>query len=381
MAYGITDIHPEKNFPVEVINYSRNSILFTKGQVVGQALREQPDTIAVIEFVDKEAEPEQVIPTTNEDMPPLDHLPNDLRQKVVGMLTKHQDMWSGNLGEIKVTSHRIELIPGAKPVFQPPYRAGQKSRGIEKEEVERMLEAGVIEPALSEWASPVVLITKKDGSTRFCVDYRKLNALTTKDTYPLPRMDDYLDSLGEAMIFSTLDCNSGYWQVPIPEEDRDKTAFVTHCGLHRFTRMPFGLFNAPATFQRALDLILAGVKWKYALVYLDDVIVYSRNAEEHLGQLDHVLSLLAQAGATLKLKKCEFFKSSVNYLGHVVLPGKLAVAPRNVDTIRQAKYPTTRTELRSFLGMCNVYRRFVPGFAKIAGPLTNMLKKRRSRSI
>ena len=118
-----------------------------------------------------------------------------------------------------------------------------------------MLKAGVIEPATSEWASPVVLITKKDGSIRFCVDYRKLNALTVKDSYPLPRMDECLDSLGDATIFSTLDCNSGYWQIPIEERDRDKTAFVTHCGVHRFKRMPFGLCNAPATFQRALDML------------------------------------------------------------------------------------------------------------------------------
>jgi Reverse transcriptase (RNA-dependent DNA polymerase) len=149
-----------------------------------------------------------------------------------------------------------------------------KGREVEKEEIERMLKADVIEPANSEWACPVVLITKPDGSVRFCVDYRKLNAVTVKDSYPLPRMDECLDSLGDATIFSTLDCNSGYWQIVMKETDRNKTAFVTHCGVHHFKRMPFGLCNAPATFQRALDTILARVKWETALINLDDVIVY-----------------------------------------------------------------------------------------------------------
>jgi Reverse transcriptase (RNA-dependent DNA polymerase) len=168
-------------------------------------------------------------------------------------------MCSGQLGELSITKHRIDLQENAKPAYQASYRAGKQSREIERQEVDRMLKAGVIDPATSEWDSPVVLITKKDGSIRFCVEYRKLNALTVKDSYPL-RMDECLDSLGDATIFSTLDCNSGYWQIPIEERDRDKTAFVTHCGVHIFKRMPFGLCNAPATFQPALDMILSKVK-------------------------------------------------------------------------------------------------------------------------
>jgi Reverse transcriptase (RNA-dependent DNA polymerase) len=147
------------------------------------------------------------------------------------------------LGELSITKHRIDLQENAKPAYQAPYCAGKQSREIERQEVDRMLKAGVIEPATSEWASPVVLITKNDGSIRFCVDYRKLNALIVKDSYPLPRMDECLDSLEYATICSTLDCNSGYWKIPIEERDRDKTAFVTHCGVHRFKIMPFGLCN------------------------------------------------------------------------------------------------------------------------------------------
>jgi len=146
-----------------------------------------------------------------------------------------------------------------------------------------------------------VLVPKKDGTLRFCVDYRLLNVMTNKDSYPLPRMDECIDSLGEATIFSTLDCNAGYRQVAIPPEDREKTASVCHEGAYQYKRMPFGLTNAPATFQRALDFILSGVKWQSCLIYLNDVIVYSKTEEEHIGPVDHFPRLLREAGVTLRL--------------------------------------------------------------------------------
>ena len=186
-----------------------------------------------------------------------------------------------------------------------------------------MERARVLERAASEWAIPVVLIPKKDAEMRFCVDYCKLNALTKRESYPLPRKDEFIDSLGNATLFTTLDCNSGYWQIEIDEADRDKTTFTSHSGPYRFVRMPFGLKNAPATFQRAVDIILSRVKWQHALVYLDDAIVYSRTVEAHFEPVREVLTLLQAAGVSLKLRKCSFFETSVDYLGHVVRPGKL----------------------------------------------------------
>jgi hypothetical protein len=188
-------------------------------------------------------------------------------------------------------------------------------------------------------------------------------------------MDECLDSLGDATIFSTLDCNSVYSQILMKEEDRNKTAFVTHCGIHRFKRMPFGLCNAPGAFQKALDMIVAKVKWNYALIYLDDVINYSKTVKEHMTHLDEILRLLKNAGASLKLRKCHFFQTKMNYLGHLIYPGKLSVSKKNIDTIEKAVFPTKRSKLRSFIGMCNVYRRCVQGFARIAAPLTGVLKK------
>jgi hypothetical protein len=162
--------------------------------------------------------------------------------------------------------------------------------------MQRMLKAEVIERATSEWAIPIVLIAKPDGSTRFCVDYRRLNAVTVRDSYPLPRMDEFIHSLGDARIFTTLYCNSGYWQIPVRPEDREKTTFPSHEGHYWFLRMPFGLGNAPATFHSFVDITLSGLTWKTCLVYLDDIIFFSKTPTEHMAHLDAVLHRLYRAG-------------------------------------------------------------------------------------
>jgi hypothetical protein len=199
--------------------------------------------------------------------------------------------------------------------------------------------------------------------------------ITVPYTYPLPRMDECIDSLGGATVFTTLDCNSGYWQIPVHPEDQDKTTFTSHYGIYRFLRLPFGLRNAPATFQRAIDIILSGVKWKTCLVYLDDVIVLSGSRSAHLTHVAEVLTLLGNAGLSLKLKKCHLFSETVDYLGHVIRPGGLGVAEKNTAALKTAPLPRTQTELRSFLGLCNVYRRFVPRFSAIAAPINALLCK------
>jgi Reverse transcriptase (RNA-dependent DNA polymerase)/Integrase zinc binding domain len=177
------------------------------------------------------------------------------------------------------------------------------------------------------------------------------------------------------VIFTTLDCNSGYWQIPFNPEDRDKTIFTSHYGIYRFLRLPFGFTNTPAIFQRAIDIILSGVRWKTCLVYLDDVIVFSSDREAHLARVAEVLTVLCNAGLSLKLQNCRFLAEMVNYLGHVFRPGRLGVAEKNTEALKVAPLPRTQTELRSFLGLCNVYRRFIPRFSAIAAPFNTLLCK------
>jgi len=186
-------------------------------------------------------------------------------------------------------------------------------------------------------------------------------------------MDDCLDSLGDARFFSTLDFKAGYWQIPVAEEDKHLTSFTTHVGTYQCTRLPFGLCNAPATFQRAIDMLLAGVKGQYVLIYLDDIIVYSADAESQLSHLEKVFTLLGENGVTLKAKKCHLFSNEVEHLGHVIRPGRISVNEKNLKAIRKAIYPKTQTQLRSFLGMCNIYRRFTADFAKVAKPLNKLV--------
>ena len=404
MANGVAEILPNQPFTVRVVNTSTKIRRLPKAMVLGHALPHPTAMVTLIEDPDgpedssqadsdqyrNESSPMEYVihrdPPPLPDRPDVDgdtwkeavqlsHLPEADRAEILGMLEKHRSMWNGRLGQVHSTAHRIDLIPGQTPVHCQPYRAGPNARALESTEIQRMLQAKVIEPTTSEWASPIVLVAKPDGSTRFCVDYRRLNAITVRDSYPLPRMDECIDSLGDANIFTTLDCNSGYWQIPVRPEDREKTTFTSHEGLYRFLRMPFGLRNAPATFQRFVDITLSGLTWKTCLVYLDDIIVFSKTPSEHMAHLDTVLHRLYRAGLTLNLKKCHFFKETVDYLGHVIRPGHLSVAEKNTAALKVAKHPTTQTELRSFLGLCNVYRRFVKGFSKIAAPLNLLLRK------
>ena len=243
-------------------------------------------------------------------------------------------------------------------------------------QVQQILSSGVICPSNSPWALPVVMVKKKDGSLRFCVDFRQLNVATVKDAHPIPHIDDLLDALHGARWFSTLDLKSGYWQVPIQERDKEKTAFRTSSGqLFEFNQVPFGLCNAPATFSRLMDRVLAGLHWETCLFYLDDIIVFTATWEEHLDRLCQVFECLRHAKLKLGADKCTFAARVVSYLGHRVTKEGLLPDPSLLATIREISPPQNATEVLSFLGLAGYYRRYVENFAAIAGPLHALTQK------
>lgn len=282
---------------------------------------------------------------------------------------------SGDVGRTSEVKHSIPIQPGAAPIKQRPRRHGPVKEAIIEDQVQEMATHGFIEPSSSAWSSPVVLVKKKDGSWRFCIDYRKLNAVTVKDAYPLPRIDESLDALSGSKFFSTLDLVSGYWQVELDEDAKQKSAFCTRNGLWQWRVLPFGLTSAPSTFERLMEKVLRGLHWKSVLIYLDDIVVFSNTISQHLDRLEEVLQRLEAANLKLKPTKCELFKKEVKYLGHVVSAEGVKTDPDKIKAIREWPTPTCTSELRAFLGTGSYYRRFVKGFAEIARPLNVLTGK------
>ena len=272
------------------------------------------------------------------------------KDAAMSLLAEFESSFAENnddFGRTSLVYHGIDT-QGATPIRQQPRRLPYHRRDEVRKLLDSMLSRGVIEPSSSPWAAPIVLAKKRDGSTRFCVDFRKLNDVTRKDAQPLPRIDDTLDALGQARYFSTLDLASGYWQVEVKPEDKEKTAFVIPHGLFQFRVMPFGLCNAPATFQRLMEHVLAGLHWSTCLVYLDDIIVFSTTAEEHLERLRAVCLRLKYAGLKMKPSKCHLFQSSVKYLGHVVCKEGIKTDPDKIQCVADWPVPNDVRKLKCF---------------------------------
>ena len=287
------------------------------------------------------------------------------------------------LGKTDMVKHVIRLDD--QTPFRERYRRIPPHQYDEvKKHLKEMLEIGPIRKSQSPWASAVVLVRKKDGVLRFCINLRRLNARTIKDAQTLPRIEDSLDSLNGAVIFTSLDLKSGYWQVELDEESIPYTAFtVGPLGFYECLRMPFGLTNAPATFQRLMESCLGDLHLNWCIIYLDDIIVYSETPEEHLQRLEAVFQKISKAGLKLKPSKCEFFRPEITYLGHVVSSRGIATDPKKIRAIQQWPRPTTVTEVCRFTGLTNYYRKFVHGYARVARPLHNLVsgknaKKKRS---
>ncbi|WVZ52463.1 hypothetical protein U9M48_003517 [Paspalum notatum var. saurae] len=269
----------------------------------------------------------------------------------------------------------IELLHGTAPIAKRQYRVAPKEQELIKENIDELLGKGFIRPSSSPWAFPVLFVDKKDGSRRMCVDYRALNDVTVKNKYPLPRIDDLFDQLQGACVFSKIDLRSGYHQMKIRPSDIPKTAFITRFGLYEYTVMSFGLTNAPAYFMNLMNKVFMEYLDKFVVVFIDDILIYSKTEEEHEEHLRLVLQKLRDHKLYAKLSKCEFWLDQVPFLGHIVSKGGIMVDPSKISSVMDWKVPEVVKEVRRFLGLAGYYRRFIESFSRIAKPMTSLLEK------
>ena len=297
------------------------------------------------------------------------------KAEVANMLEHFKDIFENISKPIHGVEHRIDTGEH-EPIASAPYRISPAMKSKLRQELDKMLEEGVIDEKESPWAFPVVLIPKKDKTVRVCMDYRRFNAITVTDTYPLPRMEDCLHAAKATPYMSTLDLKSGYWQVKISEEDKLKTAFTTPHGIFVFNRMPFGLKNAPATFQRIIDKFKRSLPKVLILAYLDDIIICSENFKSHIEDLKSVFEKLKILRFHLNRNKCFFCRPRVKYLGYILTEAGLEIDPEKTEAILQRTIPRNLKQLISFLQTCSWFRRYIPNFAEVAKPLSNLTKKK-----
>ena len=377
---------PLGSIPVLMCNPLPTETVVHKGTRIARATRLQDESL-LAPVTDARSQ-ERMLPKVSESKSKLlwemvQNCAADLSKEEMEMLyhvlMSYADVFAESndeLGRTDMVKHSVDTgsNPPVRQQFRrmPPFRREQTRKLIED-----MLKREVVHPSSSPWASPVVIAPKKDGSLRFCVDYRKVNSITRKDAYPLPRIDDSLEALNGSKWFSTLDLISGYWQVEMDENDRQKTAFCTQDGLFEFKVMPFGLCNAPATFQRLMDLVLSGIQWKSCLVYIDDIVIVGKSFQQHLSNLELVLDRLRQAGLRLKTSKCHLFREEVTFLGHRISRQGISTDPAKVSAVQNWKTPNSVQDVRQFLGLVGYYRKYIPHFAAIARPLHQLTERGR----
>ncbi|KAJ9533760.1 hypothetical protein QJQ45_026845, partial [Haematococcus lacustris] len=315
--------------------------------------------------------------STPDPAPAEPDLPPGVSKALNALLDEYADVFAPitSLPPERPVGHAIPLVPDARPSVVPQYRMSQEEHAELKKQVQDLLAKGMIEPSSSPFAAPILFVKKKSGELRMCLDYRQLNKITIRDQYPLPRIDDLFDKLSGCTVFSSLDLQAGYNQIRITPEDVPKTAFRTPDGHYQFKVLSFGLCSAPATFQRVMNDAFAPVLNQCALVYLDDILVMSKSVDEHLKHLRKVFDPLRLNKLYAKQSKCEFMRTTLKFLGHVIFAGAIAVDPEKIKSISSWPVPQSLQQLQSFLGAANFVRKFVHNFSVLAAPLTDLCGK------
>jgi hypothetical protein len=363
---------------ISMHNYTNNTLEIKAGKLVarGHPCLQETDLhqVSILSTRTSKLTPFQLDDIRDQLGPDLG---TEQQGEVLLLINEFRDCFAVNtkeLGDANVKGMQITLQDDI-PVSYHPYRLAYSDRNVVQEIVEDLLNNGIIRDSESPYSSPILLVRKKSGEYRMCVDYRSLNAKTIKDRYPLPRVDDYLERMYDSQNFTTLELASGYHQIKVAEDSISKTAFVTPDGHYEYLRMPFGLVNASAVFQRAINSILGKLRHHLAMAYLDDILIPSTTFSMGLSALREVFGLFRQAGMTFRLSKCRFFFGQLQYLGHELRVRGIRPGQAKTIAIRDYPRPTNVHEVRQFIGLTSYFRKFIRGFATLAKPLTTLTKQ------
>lgn len=376
---GVYSLH-EGGCKIAVCNHTDKPLPLTKGIVLARAEVINPMDVNLNNqdsFCGRIIEPSDLTPITEDDININPELTLEQNQSVVSLINKYRTCFAQNLSELgstNIAEMNIELEDNT-PVSYRPYRLSYMEREVVREMVKELIDNDIAEESNSPYASPIILVTKKTGGYRLCVDFRALNRKTKKDYFPMPRIDDQLDVLNGNKYYTSLDLASGYYQIPIRAEFRHLTAFITPDGLYQFKKMPLGLVNSPAVFQRTINKVLGNSRHDSTLAYMDDILIPGKDFEQEFDRLEKAFQLLQAAGLTLNLKKCNFFQETLEYLGHEI--SESGVRPGKAKITAVENFPTPRNvhEIRQFIGLASYFRKFIKNFSIIAKPLTDLTKK------
>ncbi|CAG2220461.1 unnamed protein product [Mytilus edulis] len=369
VASGYVSTEPGLMISNTVVNFNKNSIRLKRGCVVGKA--SHLEEINLVNVNQSQG---------TSGLKKLDEseisVPQEFKKDILRMIRDNEDVFATSDKDLGCTDTvQMTIDTGDHPPIRlKPYRAPLNQRKIIDKTIEELLEANIIRKSRSAWAAPIIIVSKKDKTSRMCVDYRSLNAASKIYSFPLPLIDDLLASVGKAKVMTSLDLKSGYYQVKVKESDKEKTAFVCHKGLFEFNVLPFGLASGPSLFSELVTEVLQGLE-HFSTAYIDDILIFSETEEEHLGHIQQVFDRLRQHKLKLKLKKCNFLQNETNYLGFIISKDGLKPDPEKVKAIQGMKAPSNVREVRGLIGCLSYYRRFVPSFSKIAEPIVALTRK------